>query len=221
MSAAIAVSTLTDRVSTLDNPYWDAVRPHVQPGEYPFDTGLQIGGLYNPDAWAQRHDLVHRYSWSVTDPATVAFIAAYAGAKVVDPMAGTGYWAYLLRQLGIAALAYDLYPPNRLLNAFHRLGLAHCRVGVSSGTAAVARNGAGRTLLLSWPPYNTGAGADVLDAYPGDRVIYIGEGAGGCTGDDRMHDILDERWTEVACHRPVQYFGIRDYVTVYDRRVAR
>lgn len=218
MTAAIEVSTLADRVSTLDNPYWDAVKAHVQPAQYPWEHGLQVGGIRNPDAWMQRRDLVNRYSWTITDPATVAFVATYAGPKLIDPMAGTGYWAYLLRQLGIRALAWDQEPPNMIENTFHKAGITHCRVGASSGTASVARNGAGRTLLLSWPPYNTPDGADVLAAYPGDRVIYIGEGNGGCTGDDRMHDMLGEHWTEVATHQPVRYFGIRDYVTVYDRQ---
>jgi hypothetical protein len=43
--------------------------------------------------------------------------------------------------------------------------------------------------------------------YKGKRVIYIGEGRGGGTGDDQMHRILDKDWTEVDSGEPVQWWG--------------
>lgn len=55
-------------------------------------------------------------------------------------------------------------------------------------------------------------------AYEDGSSCYIGEGPGGCCGDDRLFELLDQQWAKVAEHRPVQWFGIHDYVTVYDRR---
>ena len=54
-------------------------------------------------------------------------------------------------------------------------------------------------------------------AYNGKRVIYIGDGRGGATGDDRMHQILDTHWTEVDSRQPVLWWGQHDLVTVYER----
>ena len=41
---------------------------------------------------------------------------------------------------------------------------------------------------------------------------------GGCTGDEDFHTLLDEEWTEIACHRPIQWWGIHDDITVFERK---
>ena len=74
-----------------------------------------------------------------------------------------------------------------------------------------------RTLLLAWPPYDDPIGEKALTAYAGTRVIYIGEMDGGCCGDDAMFQRLATEWREVAEIRPVQWAGLHDWVTVYDR----
>ena len=47
-------------------------------------------------------------------------------------------------------------------------------------------------------------------------VIYIGEDEGH-TGDDEMRLLLEKDWTEVDSRLPVQRWGVRDRVTVYER----
>ena len=73
-------------------------------------------------------------------------------------------------------------------------------------------------LFLCWPPYAAPMAADALAAYDGDTLIYVGEGAEGCTGDDRFREALAANWDEVADHRLVQWFGLHDWITVYRRR---
>jgi hypothetical protein len=73
------------------------------------------------------------------------------------------------------------------------------------------------TRFLSCPPFVQDVGARTLMTYKGKRVIYIGEGRGGGTGDDQMHRILDKDWTEVDSGEPVQWWGVHDLVTVYER----
>jgi hypothetical protein len=198
----------------IDNPYWTK----IQEGLVAEAVRPQHPNLWQPGYLEDRMTrrlLVDEFCWTITNPLTVAFVAEHAGSRLLDPMAGTGYWVYLLRQLGIIALASDAHPPDRDMNRWHSQ-VTHCRVGSSTGTAAVARNGPGRTLLLSWPPYGTRDGADILAAYPGNRVIFIG--CVKCTGDARMHEALAQRWVEVARHVPTRYDGIDDEVVVYDRR---
>lgn len=204
------------------NAYWDAVKDDVRPGDTPWDRGPQVGAPdYNDPEWwkrtKDRREMCSRYSWTITSPETVAFVALRAGPAVIDPMAGSGWWAHLLTEAGADVAASDLLRPGTDGNHWHRHD-THLPVTLAEGVAAVSEHGAGRTLLLSWPPYNDEAGADILAAYPGGRVIFIGEGAGGCCGDDRMFELLADGWSEVASHRPVQWYGIHDWVTVYDRK---
>lgn len=209
-------------VTALRNPYWDAVKDCVRtdydggPMADPYGRGSDRYGL--PPQYS-RHELVSRYSWTITDPVTVAFVAGHITGGLVDPMAGSGWWLWLLSQLGVDCIGYDANPPSHGGNTYHKVGIEHVDVLRADAVDAVTVH-SDRTLLLSWPPYDDDIGARVLRAYAGRRVIYIGEGEGGCCGDDGMHRMLAAEWREVAEHRPVQHFGMHDWVTVYDRAGA-
>lgn len=211
---------------TYENPHWDTVRDFARQDEYhAWDKGLFVGGYRRPEdlnANLRRHDLTSRYAWTITDPATVAFVAEHAGPRVVDPLAGTGYWAWLLSQHGTDVAASDLNPPDLVgENQWHRDGSVFVSVARADAVEAVTVLGDDRTLLLSWPPYDVPIGRKVLDAYRGARVVYIGEGSGGCCGDDDMWSELETNWSEVAEHKPVQWWGLHDWVTVYERKAVK
>jgi hypothetical protein len=204
-------------VAELSNPYWDAMADHIRtdydgaPVADPYDFNV-TPALRKFD----RHEMVGRYAWTITDPATVEFVARHIIGGVVDPMAGSGWWLSILGQLGVDGIGYDINPPAAASNSYHKAGVEHVEILQCDAAVAVAQH-PDRTLLLSWPPYDDDIGARVLRAYAGKRVIYIGESDGGHCGDDEMHELLRKRWTEVASHRPVQHYGLHDWVTVYDR----
>ena len=61
---------------------------------------------------------------------------------------------------------------------------------------------ADRTLLLVWPTWNETWASDAVDAYHaagGDRVVFVGEGPGGRTGDSGFHARLGETDACIAC----------------------
>lgn len=213
---------------TVDNPFWEAVKDCVEPdslrgnpvvGEFRLDLTVEECMARSPN----RQRLVRQYSWTIPDPDTVAFVAKHAQGGLVDPIAGTGYWAYLLAQVGVDVVCYDLNPGTALItNGWHGDDL-YAEICAKDGAEAVALH-PDRTLFLSWPPYDQDVGARILMAYNGKRVIYIGEdqrvrdlGRAGATGDHDMHLILESDWTEVDSRQPVQFWGIQDRVTVYER----
>lgn len=78
---------------------------------------------------------------------------------------------------------------------------------------------ADRVLLLSWPPYDGPMGVDVLRAFQGNSLFYIGEEEGGCTGDQDMHDLLAKGWQQIArCDAHAQWSGIHDQLYYYKRK---
>ncbi|QKW15322.1 hypothetical protein [Verrucosispora sp. NA02020] len=214
------------------NPYWDALRSQVDTTGSLWDTpsvgGIrsyrQAGGDLDADRWAReapkRYDFVNQYAWTITDPDTVSFIAEHSHGRLVDPMAGTGYWAWILTQAGVDVVAYDLNPPvvDSERNHWHRNVAAHVTIGEADAKDSVWWHPS-RTLLLSWPPYGFDA-CPILDAYKGSRVIYIGEEWGGCCGDDGLFQAFERDWVKVAERVPVQWDGMHDVVHVYDRREA-
>jgi hypothetical protein len=205
----------------IDNPFWEAVKDcvaadtfHGNPvvGEFRLDRSVAESMARIPN----RQRLVRKYCWSIPDPETVAFVAGHGRDGLVDPMAGTGYWAYLLTQLGVDVVSYDLNPGAELAtNGWHGDDL-YAEVHAKDAAEAV-RLHPDRTLLLSWPPHGQDGGARTLAAYGGERVIYLGDARGGATGDDEMHDVLETRWREIDSHTPVQWWGQHDRVAVFER----
>jgi hypothetical protein len=205
---------------TIDNPFWetvkdcvdaDSLRGNAVVGEFRLDRTVEESMARLPN----RQRLVRKYCWTIPDPETVAFVAKHARGGLVDPIAGTGYWAYLLAQVGVDVVCYDLNPGTALhTNGWHGEDL-YAEICAKDGAEAAALY-PDRTLFLSWPPYEQDVGTRILMAYKGNRVIYIGEGQGG-TGNDELRLTLDTAWAEVESREPVQWWGIHDRVTVYER----
>lgn len=205
------------------NAYWDAVKDHVNLTGSLWGTP-EVGGVpadRDYDRWVRetprRDEFVARYSWTITDPGTVAFVADHSQGRMVDPMVGTGWWAHVLARHGVDVACSDVDPGG---NRWHNGRALWVPVAGREAYDAVAEH-PDRVLFLSWPPYNTRDGVDTVRAYRGDRIVAIHEGDGGCVGDDALFVELSTNWVEVAEHVPVQWFGIHDRVVVYDRRVTR
>lgn len=207
----------------MNNRYWDAVADLVTTEDGWPGPGRFIGAADHFDDYTKRHMFVDRYCWTIPAPDTVDFIVAHCGPRVLDPLAGTGYWGWLLHQHGVDVLCSDVHPPHNSSampqrNEWHKEVEPFMPVLAADAVDSVTVHGDDRTLLLSWPPYGSAIGEKAIAAYRGNRIIYIGEGEGGCCGDDGMFDRLTAEWREVAEHRPVQWYGIHDVVTVHERR---
>ncbi|MEV1315464.1 hypothetical protein AB0J14_05185 [Micromonospora arborensis] len=223
--------TMTTLPAGIANPYWDAVRDRVDWAGSLWGTPSVGGiGMYrhsdgrlDGDRWMRealkRSDMVKQYAWTITDPETVAFVAEHSRGRLVDPLAGTGYWVHILGQAGVDAIAYDLNPPSEdhERNHWHRHTAGHVAIGEADAKDAVSWHPS-RTLLLSWPPYDDPLGVETVRAYQGGRVIFIGEDWGGCCGDDTLFEVFEREWVKVAEHTPVQWDGMHDIVHVYDRK---
>ena len=230
---------------TIHNPYWDEVKSLAVPARHSWQ-GPQIGAEMSTsevlahirdcrdDAeadtlvrrWAQqaadmiriRLNFVRKYCWSVPSPDAVDFVIAAANDRILDPIAGTGYWAYLLTQGGVDCLAFDENPPavERDDNEWHPNSATFTHVEQADAVDTVKAHGHDRTLFLSWPP-NSPLAHDILTAYPGNRVIYLGENKHGCTGDSAFFELLDWEWTISEFFVLSQWDTIHDALWVFDR----
>lgn len=175
------------------------------------------------------HDIKRRYSWAVPNEEALTTIAAHSPRGVVEIGAGGGYWTRLLRDRGVDVIAYDPQPVD---SKWHD-GRLWSEVLQGDHTAIIGH--ADRTLFLCWPSYDEAWTHEVVELYDGDIIVYIGEGSGGCTGDDRMHALLGEQaycWHDdepCACAWPAakfhevetvsipQWWGLHDVLAVYKR----
>lgn len=200
--------TALDIPGVTENPYWDIVRlmrvekdPWMDP--WPIDW-------YRGDG-PTRRSLVNTFAWSIPSPADVLWMRDILdGRGVVEIGAGSGYWAWQLRQLGTEVVAVD--------NGDWSTEWKKRWSPVGDGNTRVAREHPEKALMLIWPPYGSPMAATALDSYAGDLVFYAGEDYEGCTGDNAFHEALAAGWEHIAeaPHHPT-FDGIHCRLNAYRR----
>lgn len=161
-----------------------------------------------------RDVLTKRFAWAV--PTEEALAAIVELSPIVEVGAGSGYWAKLLRERGAKVAPYDI-DPYPLLNS--QVSYSHAAVA-KGGPERALRHHPKRTLFLCWPSYAQDWAAEALDLHEGEHVVYIGEGDGGCTGNDRFHHLLYTLYEEISCIEIPRWFGLHDRLYVVRRRVS-
>ena len=164
--------------------------------------------------YSRREEFLEKFGFAVPTLVAIQAIQEFVdGRGVLEVGAGTGIWARLLSDAGVKVTAADNRSTKYSLSM--RVG-TYYDVQKMGAVAAVKRYRSHAALMLCWPDYNGPMAATCLAAFQGDRVIYIGEGSGGCTGDDRFHGML-RRWHEVRAVPIPQWPGIHDELTLYER----
>jgi len=167
-------------------------------------------------AFKARQGLVRKYSWAIPNDEAIAKIARYSG--VLEIGAGTGYWSWLLRQVGASVIATEPTPGGGDRYQFTYSWTEKVEL---SALEAVKQYGEGRALMSVWPCYDKPWCAEALKAYKGSTFIYVGEGMRGCTGDETLHEMLwreDAPWDLAESVAIPRWQGLHDQMHVFLRR---
>lgn len=140
--------------------------------------------------------------WSIVDKHVAKELAdKLKGKKVLEVMAGSGWWSKALAEQGLEVTATDnfsTHPSN--MQVFPVMNL--------DDIEAVKRLGKDYdVLMVSWPPYENETFMEACRLWGEDKpIIYIGETSGDCCGTDELfkHLKVDER--------------IKDFDTGFDLR---
>lgn len=199
----------------IDNEYWDGIGKFVQKRGYSQDRREVTSPMF--DFLAFRETWVRPYSWTVTDPETFDFVRSFCPGRVLDPLAGSGWWAKLLGQAGNEVIASDVNPPagDRRVNIWHPNIEPHVPIAVMDAEDAMAISEPDDTLLLSWPPTSDVA-ERTIKSFRGSRLIYIGE-HGGTDASEGFFDEIAGKWRALDVHEPVRFECLNDAVSVWTR----
>lgn len=159
----------------------------------------------------RRHSFTARMSWAIPSLDAIQAIAEFVGQdSVLEIGAGSGLWAYLLHDAGLEVIATDNHSRNDTAQGiwYHTERIKH--------TTAIRHYPTCNVLMLCWPNYNDHMASASLHAFKGSKVVYIGEGEGGCTGDKNFHKALQRDFTHTLVEIP-QWPGLHDYVTLATR----
>jgi len=164
--------------------------------------------------FARRSEFIGRFSFAIPSPQAVAAIAEHIqDRKLLELGAGTGLWASLLSAIGVPVAAVDNHSWNGNVPIQHGLWYP---VEHSDAKAAVTKYADHTAIFFCWPDYDKPWAAEALRHFQGDRLVYIGEGDGGCTGDAEFH-AQRYHWREKEVIDIPQWPGIHDAVHLYER----
>jgi len=140
----------------------------------------------------EREVAVHRFAWAIPNLNALREIARHG--SIIELGSGNGYWAWLLRKMGVNILACDPLAAGEP-DSYRDEGTTAWTEILAAGpeilSAAAHRE---RTLFLCWPPPFSSMAADCLKLYQGDRLLYVGEEPGGCCGDEEFEELIKRDW---------------------------
>jgi len=154
-----------------------------------------------------RQKYVREYSWSVPcEEALDAIIKFADGGTILEIGSGTGLWAKLLQERGAKIIATDIADNT------HGHEKRYCDIENIEAFSAIEKYNDCDVIMYSWPSYGafwTGCSlATWIGKYFKNKLIYIGESYGGCTGDDRFNSIAGSG--QEHCIPLKQWYGLHD-----------
>ncbi len=170
---------------------------------------------HRQDFFQKRMYLPQQYAWAIPTAEALDELKHYQ--PIVEVGAGTGYWASLLRKMGVDIVAYDIVPVPAKDNAWH-FRAKKSWSEVLAGDDKIAAKFPERTLFICWPPGDDSFAVNALSLYKGKTLIYVGEDVGGCNGNDAFFDLLSKEWVLKKTIAIPQWPSIFDRMCVYERK---
>ena len=139
-------------------------------------------------------------------------------SKILEVGAGSGFLSYCLQNEGIQITPTD----KKIEENNYGFKQTYTEIIETDSVNFLKKNPHYDTILMSWPNYNSNFADNVLKHMsPGQTLIYIGEGYGGCTANDNFYDRLeskaqlDTELTNKFSSANFSWFGIHDKIRVY------
>jgi len=172
---------------------------------------------YDPETivkdWEKRDNFRSGTSWHLPSSDIIDALIKYG--PILSVGSGFGYTESLAKEKGADIIATDISPDKN--NGWCRKGKYHCNVEKLSAIEAIQKY-PDRNVFMAWPPYDHPMAHEVVNEMKiGNYLIYVGEGHGGCTGDDKFFDKLYGDFEEEEEVKMFQWWGIYDHCTVYKK----
>lgn len=121
----------------------------------------------------------HLYAYATPNDDALTMLKEYQ--PLVEIGAGTGFWASLLLERGIAITSYDKAPPQdkkcKKLNEFHANANTFSLIK-TGGPDTLSSQSEHHNLFLCYPPPNDPMARNCLKYFKGKFIIHVGEYAG-------------------------------------------
>ena len=150
-------------------------------------------------------------SWHIPNRDLIECLLRFG--PIISVGSGYAYTESIAKSSGCDIIATDLSDPEN--NGWCRDGKNQMDVIKMSAKEAINLYPE-RNVFMAWPPYdNPMAYEAVKSIKEGNFLIYIGEGGGGCTGDDDFFEYLYDNFKIVEEIDIKSWSGIYDNCTIY------
>ena len=174
------------------------------------------------ETYFNRSKFTKNYGWAIPSKEAIEGIKKFVGNnKVIEVGSGLGLWAKLLQDAGVHVTATDLS-----LNPLSEEGKGNRYIDTTNtftdveeigNIDAIEKYRDHSALLMVWPPYDDPMADESLKAFQGDKLIFIGEGQGGCTGGEGFFCTLANEWTDRGYINIPNWDGIHDYIHLFTK----
>ena len=147
-----------------------------------------------------RKELCTKYSYSVPTEEAILKISEWASDEIFDWGSGSGYWAWLLSQVGSKVTCLDNKPPPYSWMPIDKSAVPHDYH---------------QTLMIGWPERDSNSSLNVLLSYKGQKLIYIGELFRGCAIPN-FFAALFQQWDLVEMINIPQWYNRTDKVYLFE-----
>ncbi len=137
---------------------------------------------------------------------------------ILEVGAGSGFLSHCLQKEGINITPTD----KRITKNNYGFRKTYTDIIEADSVVFLKNNPEYNTVLMSWPNYDTDFADNILkNMNVGQKLIYIGEGYGGCTANDNFFErlelkaVLDENLTNKFKESNFSWFGIHDKIKIY------
>ena len=166
--------------------------------------------------WRERDRHIETTGFVRITPELVDFLLQYG--PYVEIGAGTGALSRAIDAAGGSSLATDNFQwHDGDWKSWSAAGVMRMDA-VEAVELTMKEIGPERSILCSWPSYDENwCFRAVRHIKKGRLFVYIGEGRGGCTGCDRLHDLLAKEFEQIDSYWYPRFSGLHDRVKVYRR----
>lgn len=150
------------------------------------------------------------FAWAIPSEYAINEIIKFSRKdKVLEIGSGLGLWCHLLQLNGLDIIGTDNFSSHT-----QKEKERFCKIEEISAIDATNKYIDRNVLMTIWPPMSSMV-SDALKIFKGNKLIYIGEPEGGCTGDESFFDILEKYWVKIDIIKISQWRGICDGLHIY------
>lgn len=151
------------------------------------------------------------YSWAIPCKEAIECIYNFSEKeKILEIGAGLGLWAQLLKLRGVNIIATDNFMSHTDKNKER-----YCYIEDIDANGAIEKYDV-KILLIIWPPM-TNMATEAVKRFNGNKIIYIGEKKGGCTGNSSFFDLLQKEWKLVSNIDIPNWYTTNDSIYLYSK----